>query len=179
MPLVIGLFVRSVTALNRLLFRIAAAVMFVVVPVMFYEVVSRYVFDTPTTWGMELATLLLGPYFLLGGPYLLHLHGHVNLDIVRRALPARWDRAFELANHPVIIFFCGVLLYYSWPLAVQSWDFGETSFSAWNPPVWPVKFTIPVSVTLLAAQSLAEFFRVLFGDPDAIARETPSTRTAA
>jgi TRAP-type mannitol/chloroaromatic compound transport system permease small subunit len=177
MPAAVGLFVRSITALNRLLFRIAAAVMFVIVPVMMYEVVSRYVFDAPTTWGMELATLLFGPYFLLGGPYLLHLRGHVNLDIVRRALPARWDRALELANHPVIIFFCGVLLYYSWPLAVQAWEFGETSYSAWNPTIWPFKFAIPVSVVLLAAQSLAEFLRVLYGDPQAIVHEAPPTTT--
>ncbi len=178
MPAAIGFFVRSITALNRLLFRFAAAVMFVIVPVMLYEVVSRYLFDAPTTWGMELATLLFGPYFLLGGPYLLHLRGHVNLDIVRRALPARWDRAFELANQPIIIFFCGVLLYYSWPLAMQAWEFRETSFSAWNPPVWPIKFAIPVSVILLATQSLAEFLRVLYGDPAAIVREAPPPPTA-
>src|SRR3546814_8746720 len=57
-----------------------------IVPVMLYEVTSRYLFGAPTVWGMELATMLFGPYFLLGGPYLLHLRGHVNLDLVRRRL---------------------------------------------------------------------------------------------
>ena len=176
MPPIIGHYVRGVTALNRWLFRIAAASVFLIVPVMLYEVVSRYVFDAPTTWGMELSTLLFGPYFLLGGPYLLHLRGHVNLDLVSRALPQRWQRRFELMNQPVIIFFCGVLLYYSWPLAVQAWEFGETSFSAWNPPIWPVKFAVPLSLALLAAQSVAEFLQVLYrgapaaeGAPEAVA----------
>ncbi|MGQ9366130.1 TRAP transporter small permease subunit [Azospirillum sp. ST 5-10] len=178
MPTAIRLYVQAVTAFNRLLFRLAAALMAVIVPVMLYEVVSRYLFDAPTTWGMELATLLFGPYFLLGGPYLLHLHGHVNLDLVRRAMPPRWDRLFELANHPVIILFCAILLYYSWPLAVQSWEFGETSFSAWNPPIWPVKFAVPAAVVLLAAQSSAEFLRVLFRDPAAIVHDPLAAETA-
>ncbi|WP_207484208.1 TRAP transporter small permease subunit [Arenibaculum pallidiluteum] len=179
MPPIASHYVRAVTALNRTLFRIAAALMFVVVPVMLYEVVARYAFDAPTTWGMELATLLFGPYFLLGGPYLLHLHGHVNLDLVRRALPLRWNRIFELMNQPVIILFCGILLYYSWPLAMQAWEFGETSFSAWNPPIWPLKFAIPVSVVLMAAQSFAEFLRVLFGETAAIVQEPPAAEIAA
>ncbi|WP_029010160.1 TRAP transporter small permease subunit [Azospirillum halopraeferens] len=179
MPPALRRCVQGITALNRLLFYVAAVLMFVVVPVMLYEVVSRYAFNAPTTWGMELATLLFGPYFLLGGPYLLHLRGHVNLDLVRRALPARWDRALELVNHPVIILFCAILLVYSWPLAVQSWEFRETSFSAWNPPIWPVKFAVPAAVLLLALQSAAEFLRVLYRDPTAITHEPPAGEGAA
>lgn len=167
MPTAFLLYVRGITAVNRLLFRIAAALMYVVVPVMMYEVIARYLFNAPTTWGMELATLLFGPYFLLGGPYLLHLRGHVNLDIARRAMSPGWNRFFELVNQPVIVAFCAILLYYSWPLAVQAWEFRETSFSAWNPPIWPIKFAVPLAVVLMAAQSAAEFLRVLYRDPTA------------
>lgn len=175
----ISLYVRAITAVNRTLFRLTAAVIFLIVPVMLYEVVSRYFFGAPTIWGMELATLLFGPYFLLGGPYLLHLRGHVNLDILRRALPPAWNRAFELVNQPVIMAFCAILIYYSWPLARQAWEFKETSFSAWNPPIWPFKFAIPAAVALLAAQSVAEFLRVLFKEAPAEAGEAPVPEGAA
>ena len=102
--------------------------MAVVVPVMLYEVVSRYVFNAPTVWGMELAVLLFGPYFLLGGPYLLHLRGHVALDLMRQRLDARWNRIFDLLNFPIIIAFCLILLVYSVPAAWSSWQYFETSF---------------------------------------------------
>ena len=69
--------------------------MAIVVPVMLYEVVMRYLFNAPTVWGMELAVLLFGPYFLLGGPYLLHLKGHVALDLARQRLSAAWQRRLE------------------------------------------------------------------------------------
>ncbi|MFN3985120.1 MAG: TRAP transporter small permease subunit [Rhodocyclaceae bacterium] len=168
MPKVIRLYVDTITAANRTLFIVVAMLAFVIVPVMLYEVTARYVFNAPTVWGMELATLLFGPYFLLGGPYLLHLGGHVGLDIVHRRLPLRWKRVTDLANHLVVMGFCAILLYYSWPLAMQSWAFRETSFSAWNPPIWPVKFAVPLAVLLLGGQSLAEFLRLAFRDGAAL-----------
>ncbi|MBU4611557.1 TRAP transporter small permease subunit [Achromobacter sp. GG226] len=165
MPSLIGWYVRAITRVNRLMFNAVALLVAVIVPVMLYEVVSRYVFGRPTVWGMELATLLFGPYFLLGGPYLLHLGGHVNLDLLHRKLPAAWRRGLDLFNQLVIIAFCVILLYFAAPLAIQAWEFRETSYSAWNPPVWPVKFTIPLAVTLLGLQSIAEFLRILCRDP--------------
>ena len=80
MPVWLSAAASAITALNRRLFQATVWLMAVVVPVMLYEVVARYVFNAPTVWGMELAVLLFGPYFLLGGPHLLHLKGHVALD---------------------------------------------------------------------------------------------------
>ncbi|HLV29399.1 MAG TPA: TRAP transporter small permease subunit [Burkholderiaceae bacterium] len=158
MPKVIRLYIHAITTLNRYLFIAAAALMAVIVPVMMYEVISRYVFNAPTVWGMELAVLLFGPYFLLGGPYLLHLGGHVSLDLFHRRLQPRTRRIMDAFHLIVIITFCVILLYFAWPLAMQAFEFRETSFSAWNPPVWPYKFAVPVAVVLLALQSIAELF---------------------
>src|SRR5690606_23358490 len=99
MPGAIRWYVTRVTGSDRGLFLAVTGLMLVIVPVMLYEVGSRYLFNAPTVWGMELATMLFGPYFLLGGPYLLHLRGHVNLDLVRRRLPAERIRQLDLFNH--------------------------------------------------------------------------------
>ena len=149
-------YVRTVTAVNKFLFIIAAALMAIVVPVMMFEVISRYAFHAPTVWGMELAVLLFGPYFLLGGPYVLHVGGHVNMDLFRSRMSPRTGRAVDIFNQLVILFFCAVLLYYAVPLAMQAMAYRETTFSAWNPPLWPYKFAVPASLLLLGLQSLAE-----------------------
>jgi len=154
-------YIDGVTALSRGVFLAASALMLAIVPVMLYGVFMRYVMGTPSVWAMELATLMFGPYFLLGGPYLLHTHGHVNLDLLQRAVSPRINRFFELLNYPIIMIFAGVLLVYAWPFAMQSWQYGETSYSSWNPAVWPVKFFIPAALVLMAAQALAEWLRVL------------------
>lgn len=159
---------QRVTQINRWLFYFASALMLIIVPVMLYEVVSRYVFNSPTTWGMELAVLLFGPYFLLGGPYLIHLGGHVNLDIVRHKLSPKLGRYLDSFNYVIIIIFCGILISFSTPLAMQAFEYKETTFSAWNPPLWPYKFVVPIAVGLLGLQTLAELVLLWLhpADPD-------------
>jgi TRAP-type mannitol/chloroaromatic compound transport system permease small subunit len=125
-------------------------------------VIARYFFNAPTTWGMELAVLLFGPYFLLGGPYLLHLKGHVSLDVVRQRLSPMWQRRMDLVNYPMIVIFCAILLYFSVPSALSSWEYKETSFSAWNPPVWPIKAFVPLALALMMMQAIIEFLRVVY-----------------
>ena len=65
MPAWLSAATSAVTRLNRAIFYLTVWLMAIVVPVMLYEVVRRYVFNDPTVWAMELAVLLFGPYFLL------------------------------------------------------------------------------------------------------------------
>lgn len=162
MPYWLSVSAAVITSINRVLFKAAVWIMAVVVPVMLYEVIARYFFNAPTTWGMELAVLLFGPYFLLGGPYLLHLKGHVSLDVVRQRLSPIWQRRMDLVNYPVIVIFCAILLYFSVPSAWSSWEYKETSFSAWNPPVWPIKAFVPLALALMMLQAIIEFLRVVY-----------------
>ncbi|QPT40559.1 Neu5Ac permease [Oligella ureolytica] len=154
-------FVNAITSVNRFFFRLASLFIFIIVFSMFYEVISRYIFHAPTTWGLELATLLFGPYFLLGGAYLLHLKGHVNLDIIKNSLPKPIQKGLEVFAYVVIIIFCFILFQYAYPAAVDSFNYKETTFSAWNPPLWPTKLVIPFALILLSLQSVAELIRLL------------------
>jgi TRAP-type mannitol/chloroaromatic compound transport system permease small subunit len=162
MPKFLCIYVDTITLVNRYLFIAISWVVFLIASVMVVEVISRYLFNSPTTWGMELATLLFGPYFLLGGPYLLHLKGHVNLDLIQASMSEKNRLRMEIANQIVIILFCAILLYYSFPLAFQSFEYKETSFSAWNPQIWPAKLTVPLAVLLLGGQGVAELVKLFF-----------------
>lgn len=162
MPSWLSVSTSAITTLNRWIFQATVWLMAIVVPVMLYEVIARYVFNAPTVWGMELAVLLFGPYFLLGGPYLLHLKGHVALDVARQRLSPAWQRRLDLVNFPIIVLFCAILLYFSAPAAYSAFTYRETSFSAWNPPIWPVKAAVPLALALMLLQAVVEFFRTLF-----------------
>lgn len=165
MPPAIAGLVGAITSVNRMAFHFAVLLVYAIVPVMLIDVTMRYLFNAPTVWGMELATLLFGPYFLLAGPYVLHLKGHVAMDLLRRKLGLRSDRLLELVNLPIIMIFCGILLWYSLPAAIDSWNYRETSFSAWNPPIWWTKAAVPLALALMLLQAIAEFLRTVFGIP--------------
>lgn len=147
---------RCVTTFNRWVAGAVSALVFVMVAVIGYEVVSRYFFDAPTVWAMELSTLLFGPYFMLAGPYLLHTAGHVNVDILHSKLPVRVANIVDCLTYVVIAGVSVVFIYKSLPVAMNAFDSSETSFTAWNPAIWPVKALIPVAFLLLLLQSLAE-----------------------
>lgn len=152
---------QTVTQVNRWLAIAASSLVFVMVAVISYEVVARYFFDAPTIWALELSTLLLGPYFLLAGPYFLHTAGHVNVDILYSKLSPRIAAIADTGIYAVIVLISCILIYQSIPIAQNSIDSGETSFSSWNPVIWPVKTLIPVAFSLLLLQSIAELFTAI------------------
>ncbi|MDN3517929.1 TRAP transporter small permease subunit [Aquisalimonas lutea] len=151
----------GITALNRWLASAVSVLVFIMVAVIAYEVVARYFFNAPTVWALELSTLLFGPYFMLAGPYMLHIGAHVNVDILYNRLPRRGAAIMDCLIYPVIIAMCVIAVDQSWPLAMNAYESGETSFSAWNPPIWPIKFVIPAAFALLLLQALAETVRAL------------------
>ncbi|WP_299818230.1 TRAP transporter small permease subunit [uncultured Roseibium sp.] len=151
-----------ITGINRVLFLAAAALIFAVVPMLLFEVVARYAFDSPTVWAMEASTLVFGPHFLFAGPYLLHLKGHVAVDIFSEKLHGRAKIASEVFSYLVVAIFAGVFAMVSWPLAMNSFGMAETSFSAWNPPIWWLKFVVPLSFAMLFAQAIAEILQAVF-----------------
>ncbi|TYC53711.1 TRAP transporter small permease [Rhodobacterales bacterium] len=157
-----------VTGVNRVFFLFAAAIIFAVVPILLFEVVARYAFHAPTVWAMEASTLIFGPHFMLAGPYLLHLKGHVAVDIFSEKLTGKLKIASEIFTYIIIAVFGAVFAWVSWPLAVSAWSMGETSFSAWNPSVWWLKFVVPLAFVLLCAQALVEAISALRSENDAI-----------
>ncbi|WP_138472707.1 TRAP transporter small permease subunit [Poseidonocella sp. HB161398] len=157
---------RVITALNRGLFGAAKWLVYAIVLLMLWEVVSRYALAHPTSWAPELATLVFGPFFLLGGPHLLHLGGHVAVDILSERATGGLARGLHLAGLALAAAFGAILLWFSLPLVAQSFSYGETSYSAWNPVLWPAKAFLPLSALLLLLQAAADAVLALAG-PDA------------
>jgi TRAP-type mannitol/chloroaromatic compound transport system permease small subunit len=53
------------------------------------------------------------------------------------------------------------MLVYGGRFAMNSLSFRETLSSAWAPPIYPIKFAIPVAAFLLLLQGLAKYIRDL------------------
>jgi TRAP-type mannitol/chloroaromatic compound transport system permease small subunit len=147
---------RALTALNKALFSLTKWLVYAIAGLMLFEVFSRYSLENPTSWAPELAALLFGPFFLLGGPYLLHSGGHVAVDILSARASGRLAVVLKISAALLAMLFGAILLWFSAPLALQSFTYGETSYSAWNPVIWPAKAMLPLAALLLMLQALAE-----------------------
>ncbi|GLQ06812.1 TRAP transporter small permease subunit [Sneathiella chinensis] len=156
-------FATAVTSVNSMLFTAVKWAVYAVAGLMIYEVIARYTLTAPTSWAPELATLIFGPYFLLGGPYLLHIGGHVAVDILSARATGKLKNILIIVGMLLAFLFGAILLWFSFPQAVQSFEYGETTFSAWNPVIWPNKAALPLAAFLLCLQALSEIILHLRG----------------
>ncbi|MEX0759911.1 MAG: TRAP transporter small permease, partial [Tistlia sp.] len=65
MPRAIRAYVRGIEALNRLVGRFAMYLIFAMMGILLYAVISRTVFNAPLIWVVEMAQFTMVAYFLL------------------------------------------------------------------------------------------------------------------
>lgn len=150
---------RAIDLANEYIAKTVSWALLLIIGATVYEVIMRYVFNSPTKWVFEFNYLVHGPYFLLLGAYTYYQNGHVNVDIIYGRLSARKRAVLELFTMPIFFFFMIMMLVYGGQFALNSLSFKETLSSAWAPPVYPVKLVIPIAATLLLLQGLARYIR--------------------
>lgn len=155
-------FFSAIDALNEWLYRYVSWAIFAIIVSIAYEVVARYLFSSPSKWVFEFTYLVHGPYFLLLGAYTFQKGGHVGVDILHARLSRRGQAILDLITAPVFFFVCLVMLKQGWTFFWSAWEVKETLSSAWAPPVWPIKFVIPVSAALLLLQGVVKYGRSIY-----------------
>ncbi len=128
-----------------------------------YEVFSRYVLGSPTSWAFDASYILYGSLFIMAGPYALARNAHVRGDFLYREWPERRQASMDLALY-FLFFFPGIIafIYSGYGFAAQSWMTHEHSaYSPDGPPIYPYKTLIPVTGILLLVQGIAEVLRCI------------------
>lgn len=153
--------VRRIDGLSRWSGWILAGLIFVMTGVIVYEVIARYFFSRPTNWAMEFATMNFGTYMLGGGVWALLKGGHVKMDIFYNRWSARTRAIVDTLTFPLFLIFFSVILWKSAFYGIESVRNFEHSHTAWGPPIYHWKMTLPVAVLLILFQGLADFIRNL------------------
>jgi len=137
-----------------------------------YEVIARYVFDSPTAWVHETAIFLVAAIFALGGPYALAKNRHIQIRLLGDMLSPNKRYWLNLLNILLGIGFCISIGYASYVLAFNAthtptgiWRL-QTSGSAWNSPLPAfTKVIILISVVLMALQLILRFGHLINRKP--------------
>lgn len=153
---VLTAFIRGVTRLNDFVGRWVALLIFAMFALLILEVGFRYLFNAPTSWTNELTQMLFGIYAVMSGGYIMAHRGHVNVDLLHSQLTLRKRAIMDIATSLVFFIFTLALLWFGIDMARESMSSWETTYSAWNPPIWPIKLAIPIGTGLLVLQGLAK-----------------------
>jgi len=130
---------------------------------MSFEVFSRYLFNRPTPWALDISFIMYGTLFMMGGAYTLSRGGHVRGDFIYRTWSARTQARVDLTLY-ILFFFPGILalIFAGWKYASRSWGYLEVSVnSPAGIPIYQFKTIIVAAGILLLFQGLAQVFRCL------------------
>jgi TRAP-type mannitol/chloroaromatic compound transport system permease small subunit len=152
-------FVRAIDALNRFVGRFAMQLLFVMGAVLLYAVFSRLVIGMPVNWAMEMSQFLLVSYYLLGGAYSMQLDAHVRMDLFYGRLTPRRRAATDALTILFVIFYLGVLLYGGLSSTGYAWSYSQKNYTAWAPPMWPIKAVMTFGVFLMLLQAVSSLIK--------------------
>jgi len=132
--------------------------------VVVYDVVARYVFDSPTIWGYEVGIALGMSLYCWGYAYTESKHGHVRVDVFYIHMSPRARAIVDTIGG--FIFFLpviGLVVFASWNKMMWSWGVMEKSVEGyWYPPWYPLRTMVFLGFALLLMQGLANLSRSLY-----------------
>ncbi len=130
------------------------------VAVVVYEVIMRYIFTAPTSWGFETTTFIYGIHYILGMSYTQLHNGHVSIDIFEARLATR-KRAILGVITNLVIFFptFACMTIFSWRYALDSWKNWEHQSTSWGPPIYPFKTIMAIGFSLLFIQMITKLIQ--------------------
>ena len=152
-------FVRTVDAMNYRIGRVAMYLLFVMGAILLYSTLSRIIFGVPINWVLEMSQFLLSAYYLVGGAYALQLDQHVRMDLFYGRLDARKRAITDAFTILFVIFFLVVLLGGGISSTTYAIQYGEKSYSAWAPYMWPIKVVMTFGALLMLLQALSNLIK--------------------
>lgn len=153
--------VKSIDRISTFFGAVAAATIVVLVVLMLYDVVMRYAFNAPTTWGNDLNAFLMGGSFVLSIAYAMATDSHVRVDLMYTE-KTRWRMnyvdliGFTLIVLPAITWITWGL----WHYFIDAYTSGErTGSGGWNPVIWPFRAVLFFGFAVFTLQLFAEVLK--------------------
>ena len=154
---------RTIEVVTRACGDIAAALVFVLMLLMVYEVVMRYVFSAPTIWSYDLSTMTMGTIFVVSIAYTLLTDSHVRVDLLHPYLGRHAKTVVDLIGHGLVML--PLLVWLTWALWGYFYDsllsMERSGASAWNPLVWPFRAIMFLGVVVWTLQVVAEIIKAV------------------
>lgn len=158
MPEAIKTYVRVVDAMSHWMGLLAMYLVFAMIGILGYASIMK-VFFLPSLWTVEMAQFVMVAYFTLGGAFTLKEGDHVRMDLVYGRWNVRRKAGVDLLTGVALILFLAMLQIGGIASLIYAVEFGEKSFSAWAPKMWPIKLVLNIGIFLTLLQAISLFFK--------------------
>ena len=153
-------FSRFIDRLNERIGKASSWLILLAVVICTVNALVRYSVNLSSNGWLEIQWYLNSAMFLLVAAYALKRNDHVRIDVIAGRLSPKAQAWIDiggslLALIPVSL----IILWYSLPSLVSSWNVNETSSDSGGLIRWPVRLLIPVAFSLLALQGVSEIIK--------------------
>jgi len=156
---------RAIDALNEKTGLYSSYLILPLIIAVVYEVIVRYVFNAPTSWGFEMTTFFYGMHYMLGLGDAHRSNTHVCIDIFESRLQPKNRTILRIITN--LVFFVpvmGCMAIWSVKYAATSWNIWEHASSSWSPAIYPYKTVMAIGFILFflaGVSKLLQDFRAL------------------
>jgi len=146
---------RVIRTLDAVLKNVLITLMVGLVAAVSWQVISRYVFSSPSSWTEEVARFLMIWIGLLGAAYAFRTRVHLGLDLIPKKLTGQSATALKLFTLAVIaLFSITVLIIGGGKLVALTWELKQYS-AVLGLPIAYVYSVIPAAGLLICIYALA------------------------
>lgn len=127
-----------------------------------FGVIMRYAFNSPEHYSYEIGIFCLISSVALALPYIQRQGRNLRVDFVSNYFPPKAQAVLLNIVIPLIaLAYLVPLVWKSWGDAWYSLSISERTYSAWAPPVGPMKLIVPIGAGLLCIVLISQLIRGL------------------
>lgn len=158
-----NLFLKIVAAISTVAGWFSAGMIVTAVAITCQMIWIRFVLNGSTVWQTEAVIYLVIGATLIGLPFVQRLRGHVSVDLLPLALPPRFRFALFMVTMGLSILITAIMLYYAYEFWHFAWARGWRSDTVWGVELWKPYLALPLGLSLLLLQLIADLVAVIIG----------------
>lgn len=143
--------------LNEILGNIGGIICFIVAAMLLINAVMRYIFKSPTSWMTDYACYLHCLALFLGCAYTFQVHGHVGVDMLRRFVDKKTNKAhnrlgtriMSIAGHLQTLTFLAFTTYAVFSQMLKAKEFGSMTEATYPMSQWILYLVIFIGCILM------------------------------
>lgn len=150
------------TAIHRIIQKagdITSLLILVIMALVTFEVISRYVFNAPTSWVWLINKQLFGVFVMVSGGYALIKNSHIRIEMLYDLFSPSLKNCIRWLTLLAAFCFLGSLLWKSSAMGLEAWGTREKAMGVFKLPLYPLKIFIPLGAALFLLGCVAKVLK--------------------
>lgn len=164
--------------LNKSLNGLAGLSLIVMTVLTTYQVITRYVLNSPSTWSEELVGYMFGWATMFGAAICTGERGHMNIPILVDMMKPAAKKALLIFGEIVALLFSAIILVYG-GFTVSSLAMGQQTSSLWGLAVGTFYWVMPICGVVMVLYSAMNIVAIAKGESEAALDEAAAALAKA